>query len=87
MYRKPVYSTSVQETSLQYMCTENQFNIQVYRKPIYSTSVQKTSLKYMFTERNVQGQTLHINLHSTTVEYNTDRTCDKKCTGTDTYKG
>ena len=69
------------------MCTENQFNIQVYRKPIYSTSVQKTSLKYMLTERNVQGQTLHINLHSTTVEYHTDRTCDKECTGTDTYKG
>lgn len=38
-------------------------------------------------ERNVQGQTLHINLYCTTIEYHTDRTCDKECTGTDIYKG
>ena len=30
---------SVQETSLLYKCTKNQFTVQVYRKPVYCTSV------------------------------------------------
>ena len=48
--RKPVYSATVQKTSLQYKRTENQFTVQAYRKPVYSISVQKTSLQYKHTE-------------------------------------
>jgi len=44
VHTKPVCSTGVHKTSLQYRCTQNQFKVQVYTKPIYSIGVLKTSL-------------------------------------------
>ena len=40
-----------------YMCTQNQFTVQVYTKPVYCTSVHKTSLLDN-NERNVHGENI-----------------------------
>ena len=65
VYRKPVYSTSVQKTSLQYKCTEIQFTVQVY--------IQKTSLQYKCTKIKECTGT-DITHQSKDIEYHTDRT-------------
>ena len=54
MYK--VYSTSVQETSLLYKCTQNQFTVQVYTKPV------TLQVKLVNKERNVHGQTILRNV-------------------------
>ena len=46
MYRKPVYSTSVQKTSLQCKCTENQLKAQVYREECTGTDITHQSVLY-----------------------------------------
>ena len=50
----PIPYTSLQyswnKTSLQYICLQNQFTVQLYTKPVYSTAVHKTSLQYSCTQ-------------------------------------
>ena len=41
VHTKPVCSTAVHKTSLQYRCTQNQFTVQVYTKSVYSIGVLK----------------------------------------------
>ena len=48
VHTKPVYSTGVYKTNLQYRCAQNQFTVQVNIKPIYITAVHKTRLEYNF---------------------------------------
>ena len=73
VYRKPVYSTSVQKTSLKYMCTERNVQGQTLHINLYCTTIEYHTDRTFYVRRNVQGQT-HIKDHFNFVN---DRHSDK----------
>ena len=42
------------QTSLKYMCTQNQFTVCVYTKPVYSTGIHKITLWNMQTQNRLE---------------------------------
>ena len=67
VYKKPVFSTSVHNTSSQYRCTQNQFSVQVYTTPIFSTGVHKTNFQYRRTQNQFSVQVYTKKVFSTGV--------------------
>ena len=57
MYRKPVYSTSVQKTSSKYKCTERNVQGQTLHINLYCTTIEYHTDGTSYLIRNVQGQT------------------------------
>ena len=52
---KPVYSTRVHRTSLQYKVIQNQFTVQGYTEPVYTLQYKGTQNQFIGMYR---GQTL-----------------------------
>ena len=76
MYRKPVYSTSVQKTSSKYKCTERNVQGQTLHINLYCTTIEYHTDGTSYLIRNVQGQT-HIKNNFNFVQWQTLTHSDK----------
>ena len=70
VHTKPVCSTGVHKTTIQYRCTQNQFTVQVYTKPVYSRCVHITSLQYRCTQNQF---TVQVYLNQLTLQLYTNQ--------------